>query len=226
MLEGIRASVKPLVQYQIPTLPEKKKKVSYPCSKRNEDFRITVHSTSAAYLYAPGRVGVNETPSSLHLHCTPMMMAIQSTLEMCHLAESGVYLILVTFGVGLLFGLIVLTSDYLDGWLRRRALGDIPLVDEGSNMSACLRWWSRKFDCEKEYAEAYKQVSECQNSPLTFPTQYHLTHVQYSKTGKPYATRLKNNDHGIVLPLNSTKEWRTLPHDQLSFLHALSEVNT
>lgn len=26
MLEGIRASVKPLVQYQIPTLPEKKKK--------------------------------------------------------------------------------------------------------------------------------------------------------------------------------------------------------
>ncbi|RAQ61855.1 cytochrome P450 monooxygenase [Aspergillus flavus] len=129
-------------------------------------------------------------------------MAIQSTLEMCHLAESGVYLILVTFGVGLLFGLIVLTSDYLDGWLRRRALGDIPLVDEGSNMSACLRWWSRKFDCEKEYAEAYKQ---------------------YSKTGKPYATRLKNNDHGIVLPLNSTKEWRTLPHDQLSFLHALSE---
>ncbi|KAE8363467.1 cytochrome P450 [Aspergillus caelatus] len=121
---------------------------------------------------------------------------------MGNLIETGVYAVLGTFGVALLFGLVVFMSDYLDGWLRRRALGDIPFVDEGSNMSACLRWWSRRFEAEKEYAKAYEL---------------------YSKRGKPYATRVKNNDHGIVLPLNSTKEWRSLPNDQLSFLHALSE---
>jgi hypothetical protein len=48
---------------------------------------------------------------------------------------------------------------------------------------------------------------------------------QYTKQGKPFATRLQNDNYGIVLPLNSAKEWRALPHDELSFLHALAEVN-
>ncbi|KNG87151.1 cytochrome P450 monooxygenase [Aspergillus nomiae NRRL 13137] len=133
-----------------------------------------------------------------------MTMAILSTFEMRHWAECGVYFMLVTFGVVLLFALIVLTSDYVDGWLRRRALGDIPFVDEGSNMSARLRWYSLRFDAEKEYAKAYKQ---------------------YSKAGKPYATRVQSNDHGRfhgamvnaidkTLPLTidnpTTGEWKQL----------------
>ena len=94
-------------------------------------------------------------------------MAILSTFEMRHWAECGVYFMLVTFGVVLFFALIVLTSDYMDGWLRRRALGDIPFVDEGSNMSARLRWYSLRFDAEKEYAKAYKQVGQCLMSKLS-----------------------------------------------------------
>ena len=35
---------------------------------------------------------------------------------------------------------------------------------------------------------------------------------------------MQNDNYGIVLPLNSAKEWRSLPHDQLSFLQALAEV--
>ncbi|KAF5857077.1 hypothetical protein ETB97_006289 [Aspergillus alliaceus] len=81
----------------------------------------------------------------------------------------------------------IVTTDYIDGWRKRRAFGDIPIVDEGSNMSVRLRWNNPEFAAGREYAKAYKQ---------------------YSKTGKPYVTRVQSNDYGIVLPLNSAKEWR------------------
>lgn len=38
MLEGIRASVKPLVQYQIPTLPEKRKKLVIRAARETKIF--------------------------------------------------------------------------------------------------------------------------------------------------------------------------------------------
>nr|ALG03239.1 P450 [Aspergillus alliaceus] len=115
----------------------------------------------------------------------------------------GVTAVPVTFAVVLVFCLTVVTTDYIDGWRKRRAFGDIPIVDEGSNMSVRLRWNKPEFVAEREYAKAYKQ---------------------YSKTGKPYVTRVQSNDYGIVLPLNSAKEWRALPHDQLSFGHGLAKM--
>ncbi|GAB1199385.1 hypothetical protein APSETT444_008732 [Aspergillus pseudonomiae] len=114
-------------------------------------------------------------------------MAILSTFEMRHWAECGVYFMLVTFGVVVLFALIVLTSDYVDGWLRRRALGDIPFVDEGSNMSARLRWYSLRFDAEKEYAKAYKQAMSMYNATV-MPSCYERT--SYPRVLRPFVWRL------------------------------------
>ncbi|GIK03424.1 hypothetical protein Aspvir_007493 [Aspergillus viridinutans] len=127
-------------------------------------------------------------------------MAVHVPFSMYHAVDIGISAGAIVIALVLLFGLTVVASDYLDGWRQRRALRGIPIVDEGSYMRPQLRW--KRFDAEKEYARAYQQ---------------------YSKAGKPYATRIQNDDYAIVLPLNSSKEWRSLPHDQLSFLHALAE---
>ncbi|RAK88249.1 cytochrome P450 monooxygenase [Aspergillus costaricaensis CBS 115574] len=126
-------------------------------------------------------------------------MAVYVPFSMYHAVDIGfpagpVVIILILLGV------VVVASDGLDGWRQRRALKGIPIVDEGSYMRPRLRW--KRFDAEKEYASAYQQ---------------------YSKMGKPYATRMQNDDYAIVLPLNSSKEWRSLPHDKMSFLQALAE---
>ncbi|KAL5337250.1 cytochrome P450 [Aspergillus crustosus] len=98
--------------------------------------------------------------------------------------------------------LVVAVSDYLDGWRKRRQLGEIPIVDEGSNMSRLFRWNRPGFDLEKAIYEAYNK---------------------YSKAGKPFAARLQHEDYAIALPPSSGKEWRAIGHTQLSFLNALSE---
>jgi hypothetical protein len=70
-------------------------------------------------------------------------------------------------------------------------------------MSRLFRWNSRPFNPEKEYRNAYEW---------------------YSKNGIPYAARIQHDDYAIALPPNSAKERRTMGHEQLSVLHALSEV--
>jgi hypothetical protein len=70
-------------------------------------------------------------------------------------------------------------------------------------MSRLLRWNSRPLDPEKEYRNAYEK---------------------YSKNGIPYAARIQHDDYAIVLPPSPAKEWRAMGHEQLSVLHALSEV--
>ncbi|KAJ0423507.1 cytochrome P450 [Aspergillus carlsbadensis] len=98
--------------------------------------------------------------------------------------------------------LVVVMADFLDGWRRRRELRGIPIVDEGGNMSRALRWNSRPFDADKEYTAAYEK---------------------YSKKGQPFAARIQHDDYAIALPPSSAKEWRAFGHEQLNFLHALSE---
>ncbi|PYH57757.1 cytochrome P450 [Aspergillus niger CBS 101883] len=127
-------------------------------------------------------------------------MAVHVPFSIHHVVDIGISTGPVVIVLVLLFGLAVVGSDSLDGWWQKRALRGIPIVDEGSYMRPKLRW--KRFDAEKEYARAYQQ---------------------YTKAGKPYAIRMQNDNYGIVLPLNSAKEWRSLPHDQLSFLQALAE---
>ncbi|KAL2859637.1 cytochrome P450 monooxygenase [Aspergillus pseudodeflectus] len=98
--------------------------------------------------------------------------------------------------------LIILITDYIDGWRKRRKLGSIPVVDEGSNLCRLLRWNSRPFDPEKEYRAAYEK---------------------YSKNGIPYAAKIQHDDYAIALPPGTAREWRAMGHEQLSVLHALSE---
>ncbi|KAL3459998.1 cytochrome P450 [Aspergillus heterothallicus] len=109
--------------------------------------------------------------------------------------------ILTLIGISFI-ALAVVLSDFLDGWRKRRALGGIPIIDEGSYMSRRLRWNVRPFNPETALADAYNK---------------------YSKAGKPFAARIQNDEYAIALPPSSCKEWRVLGYEKLSFLHALSE---
>ncbi|KAL3483394.1 cytochrome P450 [Aspergillus germanicus] len=110
--------------------------------------------------------------------------------------------VLLILYAGLTLPLVIIITDYIDGWCKRRELGNIPIVDEGSNMCRLLRWKNRPFDPEKEYRNAYEK---------------------HSKNGVPYAARIQHDDYANALPPSSAKEWRAMGHEQLSVLHALSE---
>ncbi|KAL4983288.1 cytochrome P450 [Aspergillus falconensis] len=99
-------------------------------------------------------------------------------------------------------GFLVVISDYIDGWRSRRALGDIPIVDEGSNLSPILRWNLQPFDAETEFTRAY---------------------YKYSKNGKPFAARVQHGGYAIALPPSACRQVRATGHEQLSFLDALAE---
>ncbi|RDW65921.1 cytochrome P450 [Aspergillus mulundensis] len=111
------------------------------------------------------------------------------------------YPIFLALGGALALFLLVVVSDYIDGWRRRRALGHIPIVDEGSNLSPALRWRSCPFDAEAAFSHAYNV---------------------HSKQGRPFAARVQDGRYAIALPPSALKEARAIGHEQLSFLDALS----
>ncbi|PTU25283.1 hypothetical protein P175DRAFT_0427971 [Aspergillus ochraceoroseus IBT 24754] len=130
-------------------------------------------------------------------------MAALMAVNLYYIADRVVFACLVTGSLALLCYLIVVVADYLDGWSRRRALGDIPILDGGNKFSRLLRRNQSDLEHAKEYAKGYNQ---------------------YIKAGKPYATKMQHDDYVVVLPQNAFKEYRNLPYDRVSFLHALEQL--
>ncbi|KAL4876857.1 cytochrome P450 [Aspergillus karnatakaensis] len=109
---------------------------------------------------------------------------------------------LLAIGGLLSLGLLIVTLDYIDGYIRRRAFGSIPIVDEHSRLSYILRWFSGPFDALEKVFEAYEK---------------------YSKANIPFVMRIQGDHHAISLPPSSGKEIRAIGHEKLSFLHALNQ---
>lgn len=83
-------------------------------------------------------------------------MAVHASFSLHHLVDLGTAAALKGVALVFVFGLLVVVSDYLDGWRQKRALNGIPIIDEGSYMRPRLRW--KTFDAEKEYTRAYHLV--------------------------------------------------------------------
>ncbi|PYH48811.1 cytochrome P450 [Aspergillus saccharolyticus JOP 1030-1] len=106
--------------------------------------------------------------------------------------------------LSLLFLLLVIATDLIDGHIQRRRLRGIPLIDDGSRLSPVLRWTRSKWDLKAAYSHAYQT---------------------YTKQGLPWAARLPHNGYCVILPWESSRGWRNLPRDHVSFMHMVNVVN-
>jgi hypothetical protein len=49
-------------------------------------------------------------------------------------------------------------------------------------------------------------------------------HSQYTKRGKVFARKTELNNWSLIFPSETSREWRNLPLDQISFSHWAQEV--
>ncbi|PLB37644.1 cytochrome P450 [Aspergillus candidus] len=93
----------------------------------------------------------------------------------------------------------IVAADFYRHWQKRRSVGQIPLIHDGSWLSPSLQWRRPSFDAESEMARAYKK---------------------YSKNGKPFAWKTQNGlDIVIIIPPECGKEYYSLPREKCSFMH-------
>lgn len=68
--------------------------------------------------------------------------------------------------LSLLLFFLVVGTDYIDGWSKRKSLGEIPVIDDGSCLSPRLRWTRSNWNMAEVYEKAYQSVRLPQSHSL------------------------------------------------------------
>lgn len=62
----------------------------------------------------------------------------------------------------------IVAADFYRHWQKRRSVGQIPLIHDGSWLSPSLQWRRPSFDAESEMARAYKKVRYLLNEGMQY----------------------------------------------------------